>query len=149
MQRWILLGAVVMMLVVGGGGFAYWTYRQNRPTPVWVPILVNTELDPVKHEELSKDLKTKLMTPEFLLQVSKDLQLASKWQLPSDQAAAEEIAKRLFVRVGEADTPTGRVPSINVGLNGPKKDFALSGEIAMRMMKDVWKILGIKPPPGS
>jgi hypothetical protein len=138
-----------MMLVVGGGGFAYWTYRQNRPTPVWVPILVNTELDPVKHEELSKDLKTKLMTPEFLLQVSKDLQLASKWQLPSDQAAAEEIAKRLFVRVGEADTPTGRVPSINVGLNGPKKDFALSGEIAMRMMKDVWKILGIKPPPGS
>jgi hypothetical protein len=138
-----------MMLVVGGGGFAYWTYRQNRPTPVWVPILVNTELDPAKHEELSKDLKTKLMTPEFLLQVSKDLQLASKWQLPSDQAAAEEIAKRLFVRVGEADTPTGRVPSINVGLNGPKKDFALSGEIAMRMMKDVWKMLGIKPPPGS
>jgi hypothetical protein len=149
MQRWILLGVVAMILVVGGGGFAFWTYRQNRPTPVWVPILVNRELDPARHEEISKDLKTKLMTPEFLLQVSKELQLASKWQLPSDQAAAAEIAKRLFVRVGEADTPDGKAPSINVGLDGPKKDFALSREIAMRIIKDVWKILGVKPPPGS
>jgi hypothetical protein len=138
-----------MILVVGGGGFAFWTYRQNRPTPVWVPILVNRELDPARHEEISKDLKTKLMTPEFLLQVSKELQLASKWQLPSDQAAAAEVAKRLFVRVGEADTPDGKAPSINVGLDGPKKDFALSREIAMRIIKDVWKILGVKPPPGS
>lgn len=138
-----------MMLVVGGGGFAYWTHRQNRPTPVWVPILVNRELDPAKHEEISKELKSKLTNPEFLLKVSQDLHLPTKWHLPSDQAAATEIAKRLFVRVGEADTPVGKVPSINVGLDGPKKDFALSGEITMRLMQDVWKILGIKPPPAD
>ena len=40
-----------------------------------------------------------------------------------------------------------KVPSINVGVKGKRKNQELSGKIAMRLMEDVWNFLGIKPPP--
>jgi hypothetical protein len=41
----------------------------------------------------------------------------------------------------------GKVPAILVGLTGKNKEREVSGEIAMRLMDDVWKILGVEPPP--
>jgi hypothetical protein len=68
--------------------------------------------------------------------------------LRSDEEAAREISKRLFVKLGDVATPMGgTAPSLNVGITGKSKDAGISGEIAMRLMQDVWKILGIKPPP--
>ena len=40
----------------------------------------------------------------------------------------------------------GKVPAIHIGVKGKAKESEVSGEIAMRLMDDVWKILGIKPP---
>jgi hypothetical protein len=137
------------LLMVGGGGFAYWTYRQNRPSPVWVPLLINPEFSESKRQEVAKELKEKLSKPEILKQVSADLQLAKKWNLATDELAGQEIVKRLFVTVGEADSPQGRSPSINIGIQGTRRDAAVSGEIALRMMKDVWKTLGIDPQTGK
>lgn len=52
------------------------------------------------------------------------------------------------MRLGDVVTPMGgTAPSLNVGVSGKAKDAGISGEIAMRLMQDVWKILGIKPPP--
>jgi hypothetical protein len=136
------------MLVLGGGGFAYKTYQRNRPQPIWVPLPINPELPDEKRKEVAAELKKSLMKPEVLLQVSKDLGLPKSFGLPSDEAAANEVAQRMFVEVGEADAPTGgKVPSINIGIKGKRKDAGVSGKIAMRLMQDVWKILGIKPPP--
>lgn len=146
MQRWIALGVLSVILVIGGGGFAYWTYKQNRPNPVWVPLLINRELTEGKRREIAIDLKDRLSKPEILNKVSIDLGLARKWHLPTDESAAQEIAKRLFVKVGEADSPEGRVPSINIGVEGSRREAVISGEIALRLMKDVWQLLGIKPP---
>lgn len=146
MQRWILIAAIVGILGMGGGGYAVWTYRQNRPTPMWVPILANSDPQPGWQEKASKELKDKLVEPPRLLKICQELHLASKWSLASDQEAVAEMSKRLFVRPGDADTPTGSVPCIHVGVNGPRKDLKLSGEIALRLVKDVWKILGIEPP---
>lgn len=146
MQRWIALGVLSVILMVGGGGFAYWTYKQNRPNPVWVPLLINRELTDDKRQEIAIDLKEKLSKSEILNKVSSDLGLARKWNLPSDESAAQEIAKRLFVKIGEADTPEGKLPSINIGVEGSRREAAISGEIALRLMKDVWQLLGIKPP---
>jgi hypothetical protein len=70
----------------------------------------------------------------------------SKWGLVSDEAGAVEIGRRLFVRAGDADTPMGKVPAVHIGVNGKRKEREVSGQIAMRLMEDVWKILGIKPP---
>lgn len=148
MQRWIVLGVVAMMLVLGGGFFARRAYKQNRPQRIWVPLAINPALPVEKRDETARDLKAKLVRPEVLIPVCKELGLARKWQIHSDEDAAAELARRLFVEVGEADSPMGiKVPSINVGVTGKTKEAGLSGEIAMRMMKDVWKILGIKPPP--
>lgn len=140
------MGVVAVMLVLGGGVFAYWTYKQNRPNPVWVPLPINPGVPDKKRQEIATDLKAKLGRPEILIQVSKDLGLAKKMNLASDNKVADELARRLFVKVGEAASPMGRVPSINIGVTGKNKEKEVSGEIAMRLMEDVWKILGIKAP---
>jgi hypothetical protein len=38
------------------------------------------------------------------------------------------------------------VPAILIGVHGKRKDYELSGKIAVRLMDDVWPILGIDPP---
>jgi hypothetical protein len=137
-----------MALLFGGGLFAYYTYKQNRPAPVWVPLPIRADLEIAKRDEIISDLKTKLLDKEILLAVSKDVGLAKKWNLESDEEGAREIGSRLFVKAGEADTPMGgKVPAIHIGVTGKRKERAVSGEIAMRLMEDVFEILGIKPPP--
>ena len=103
------------------------------------------ELPVEKRDEIVKDLKAKLGEREVLVKVSKDVGLTRKWHLASDEEGARELGQRLFVKVGEAE-PRRQVPSINIGVTGKKKEQAVSGEIVMRLMDDVWKILGIKPP---
>jgi hypothetical protein len=146
MQRWIAAGVVALVLLLGGTYFAYRTYQHNRPQPVWVPLPINPELESAKRDEIIKDLKAKLSAPDLLIQVSKDLGLPQKWNLPSDAECAKEIANRLFIRPGDADSSIGSVPAIHIGIKGKVKESAVSGEIAMRLMEDVWKILGIEPP---
>jgi hypothetical protein len=146
MQRWIVLGAVAIVLMLGGGAFVLHVYKQNRPHPVWVPLPINPEVPGDKRKEIAKDLKAKLNQPEILIQVCKELGLAKKWEMASDQAASAELSMRLFVKVGETASAMGSVPSINVGVSGKVKEKEDSEAISLRLMKDVWKILGIKPP---
>lgn len=137
---------VAVMLVVGGGGYGWWNYKQNLPAPLWVPLPINPERTDEERAQVAGELKAKLDSPAILIQISKDLDLTHKWNLPSNEAAANEISKRLFVRVGEADTPMGKVPSLNVGVDGKVKEAKVTGEIAMRLMKETMKLIGIKPP---
>lgn len=146
MQRWIVAGVVAMLLMGAGGFFALKAYKQSRPSPVWVPMPINPELPVAKRDEIIAELKAGLSEKERLVLVSKDVGLRAKWDLPSDEDGAAEIASRLFVREGEADTPQGKVPAIHIGIKGKRKESKVSGEIAMRLMKDVWDILGIEPP---
>lgn len=146
MQRWIILGVMAMALMLGGGGFAYRNYKQNRPHPVWVPLRINPALPLEKREEIAKDLRSKLSNIAILSQVSHDLGLPKKWNLASDEEAAQQIGDRLFVKVGEADGPMGKVPSINIGFSGKVKDKEMTEKLALRLMEDVVKIAGIKPP---
>ena len=147
MQRWIVAGVVAMLLMGAGGFFALKIYKQNRPAPVWVPMPINPELPVAKRDEIIAQLKTGLSKHDRLLKVSRDVGLIGKWGLSSDEAGAAEIASRLFVREGEADTPNGKVPAIHIGVKGKRKEREVSGAIAMRLMDDVWEILGIEPPP--
>jgi hypothetical protein len=135
-----------MVLMVGGVGFAYKAYKGNKPSPIWVPLPINPELSDDKRVEIVKKLRAHLTQAEVLMQVSKDLNLPSALNVPSHEQAANEIGKRVFVDIGEADTPTGtKVPSINVGVKGKAKDRELSGKVAVRLIEDVQKLLGTKP----
>ena len=148
MQRWILLSVVLFLgLLAGSTLVGYRIYKLNRPHPVWVPLPINPELPGEKKAEIAADLKTKLGTQANLLKISKDLGLAKKLGLGSDEEAARAVATRLFVRVGEADGPMGaKVPSINVGVSGKEKDQKVSEEIALRLIVEVRQILEIKAP---
>jgi hypothetical protein len=147
MQRWIVAGVVAMLLMGAGGFFALKIYKENRPAPVWVPLPINPELPVAKRDEIISKLKTELAASDRLLRVSKDVGLAGKWKLSSDEDGAAEVASRLFVKEGEADTPQGKVPAIHIGVKGKRKEREVSGQIAMRLMDDVWEILGVDPPP--
>ena len=136
-----------MMAMGGGLVLAYRLYSQSRPSPVWVPLRINPDVSDKQRDESVRQLKDKLSESARLAAICKDLGLASKWHLGSDEAAARELGQRLFVKVGEMDGPIGKVPSINIGVHGKRKEKQLSEAIVMRMMDDVGNILGIKPPP--
>ncbi len=146
MQRWILAGCGAVLLTVGGLFYAYREYKLGRPHAMWVPLPVRQDLPMAEQDKAAKDLKEKLCVEATFLKVSKDLGLAAKWELSSDREAAAELGRRVFVRTGEAATPMGSVPAIHIGVNGKVREQELSGTIAMRLMDDVWDILGIDPP---
>jgi hypothetical protein len=149
MQRWIVVALIGAILVGLGGGFGVWTYKQNRPSPVWVPIALNESVPPERREELAKEIKDKILEGNLVLDAVRETGLARKRGLSSDAEAVEEAKKLLFVEVGEADVPTTgqKVPSINIGFKAQRKSFKPYGDVAMRLMKDVWKMLGITDPP--
>ncbi|HVJ47498.1 MAG TPA: hypothetical protein VM511_13995 [Luteolibacter sp.] len=150
MQRWIVVALIGAILFGLGGGFGLWTYRQNRPQPVWVPLALNESLPPEKREELAKEIKKQLLDGSAVSDAVKETGLARKLRVSSDAEAEADARKLLFVEVGEADVPStgAKVPSINIGFKSPRKSNKAYGEVAMRIMKDVWKMLGIKVPEG-
>jgi len=115
-------------------------------TKVWVPLPLNAEVTEEQRQGVTADLERKIRDHELMLEIAKETDLASKLKLPSDEAAAQRIEQQLFVELGEADTPIGRVPSINVGMNCKVKHFKLMGEVSTKIMEHVWKMLGIKAP---
>lgn len=135
-----------MLLLAGGGWSARHAYRQNRSHPMWVPMQINPALPLARRDAIIEDLKTKLSDQTLLVKVSQDVGLTSKLHLASDATGASKIRESMFVRAGEADTPMGKVPSINIGVTGKYKDREISAAIAMRLMTDVWKILGLPAP---
>ncbi len=143
------MGLIAMAMVFGGGLFAYQTYKQNRPYPVWVPMPINPELPTARQDAIANDLKVKLLDRKILIEVSKDVGLRNEWGLANDEQCAEELAKRVFVRLGDMDSKMGKVPSVNVGVDGKNKEHLLSEKITMRLIKDVYIILGIDPSKGK
>lgn len=147
MQRWIAMATLVLLLLGLGGGMLIWNHRRNRPDKVWVPLPFNPEAPEDARRSVVKQLDTELRKPSVLLGVAKDVQLATRLELPTEEAAADELAKRLFVETGTADTAMGKVPSINIGVSGKSREHALLGQIAERLMKDVKRIIGMKSEP--
>ena len=58
MQRWIAIGVVAMLLLVGGGWYARHSYKQNRAQPMWVPMPINPALPLAKRDAIIQDLPT-------------------------------------------------------------------------------------------
>ena len=140
------MGVVAVILLGAGGAFALWNYKQNKPDKVWVPMRINPKLTTEQKEQAAEQIKAKLLEGDIMLKVAEDTALASELKLDSREAAATLLKERLFVEAGEANTPTGIVPAINIGMNGKKKEMKALGKASTRLMEDVWKIMGIKPP---
>lgn len=141
MQRWIALVTVVLLLLGVGGGVLFWNHRRNRPDKVWVPLPLNPETPEDARGTIVRQLATELRKPSVLLGVATDVQLATRLGLPSNEAAVSELEKRLFVEIGTADTAMGKIPSINIGVHGKSKEHEVLGQISIRLMQDVRRII--------
>lgn len=118
MQRWIIAAGVFLVLLAGGSAFGYRAYRLNRAIhPVLLQFPVPGETTQDERNAAAKLLRHKLSEAALLAQVSRQAGLARKLNLASDESAASDLGKRLFVEVGEADLPQGRLAVIKIGAN--------------------------------
>lgn len=99
-----------------------------------------------ERDETIKQLNTKLHDPALLQKVVEDVGLTEKWDVESKREAVQRLSGLVFVRMGDMETPMGSVPAVHIGVSGKVKERELSGKIAVRLMQDVWKILGVQPP---
>jgi hypothetical protein len=146
-QRWLLIGGAIFLLLFGVGlPTACHLYKQSRPHPVWVPIPVNPEAPFGFLDETVRTLTSKLSDRDNLIRIGRRLDLKNKWEMTSDEEVADEIGNRLYVKRGEMDTPMGSVPAIHVGFRGTNRDREISYAMIEALLPDVWKALGIEPP---
>jgi len=143
------LAAFGFVLLAGGAYYARKQYYASKPAPIWVPLALRVDISMEDQGKLAKEIEDRLRNDELLRQVVVDAGLQSKFGSPTEDAAVKELKERLFVKVGTADTPQGTVPSINVGVNGTARERDASGAAATRLIKDVWKMLGIDPDTGK
>lgn len=142
MQRWIIAAVVSVIVLVAGAGFGFRAYKQNRATRIWLPIPTRAELTIDQRRDAVALLKKKLGEDELLTKVSVDTGYARDMALADDAAGAADLRQRLFVEIGTADTPAGKVPSINVGFNCKVKEFDRMKKVTNRLMADIGVILG-------
>lgn len=145
---WAVLAAVGVALLGGGAFYGLKEYRANKPDKIWVPLPLRADLLMSEQKELAENIEAELKKDERLGIIVSDLGLKEKFNAADEDAAAEELGERIFVEVGSADTPEGSVPSINIGVRGIYSENELLREISMRIIRDVWVMIGIDPDTG-
>ncbi|MCF7674431.1 MAG: hypothetical protein K9N23_08035 [Akkermansiaceae bacterium] len=143
MQRWIVAGLVFVVLLMGGGYFAYRTYQQNRTTRIWLPLPMS-EVAVEQRRETTTLLKKRLSDPLLMEVVCKDSGYAKTMGFASDEEGSKDLLKRFFCEIGT--TPDGKLPAINVGFSCKVKDFSKMGPVTNRLRKDILRILGLPEP---
>lgn len=151
MQRRLLIGGTALLLVFGLGlSAAYHLYKQSRPHPVWVPIPITPKVSMSDTDRVISELSVKISEHDRLVRLGKELGLKNKWEMNSYDEVANEIAKRLYVKSGDMDTPMGKLPAIHVGVKGTNRDrvdsHALVYSLVYSLPPEVWNMLGVPPP---
>jgi hypothetical protein len=146
---WTALGAVGLVVLFFGARYAKSEYHLRQPAKIWVPVTLRADLSMADQKKLAKQIEEKLHTDEILRAVVVDVGLQEKFKQPSEDAAVKELKSRLFVEVGSADTPMGPVPSINIGVSGIGREGDVLGKVSMRIIRDVWRMIGIDPDTGK
>lgn len=147
MQRWIVLAALVLCLLGGGSVYGYWKYKQNLPEKRWVPLPFNPEASEAQRLESVKMMRDRLLTDDILTGVVRDCDVQGKWKLPSEEAAVEELRKRVFIDIGETIFKGIPTATLNIGFKGKAGERPELDLLAERLMQDVKRFIG--PPPSS
>ena len=149
MQRLILIGLAVCVLLGIAGLGGIWWMRQNRADSQWVPFPLNDNTTSEQRAELQKRLEELLTKPEVMAKVVAQVDLQSKWSVASEQEAVNLLQSAVFVRQGEFRDPntTLTYATMDVGVRGKYKEHALLGEIAVSLGKETRAILGVPEAP--
>lgn len=146
---WAVLSVVVLGLLVGGGLFGYREYLRGKPDRIWLPLTLRADFSMEDQKKLAEQIEAKLKTDEVLRQIVIDVDLQKKFSHPTQEAAIKDLKRRLFVETSTADTPSGTVPSVNIGVAGKGGEHDVLGEATTRLIKDVSRMMGIDPETGK
>jgi hypothetical protein len=149
MQRWIVLGALVLSLLGGGLMFGYWKHHQNKPDRQWVPIPFNPESTQAQRDKSVEELRKALLTETVLTGIVRDCSIESKWKLESEQAAVEEIKRRVIIEEGETVLKGIPTATLNIGFKGTVGEQPELKMLAQRMIEDVQRLVQSTPPPST
>ena len=147
MQRWIVLGALLLSLLGGGLMFGYWTHHQSRPDRQWVPIPFNPDSTEDQRDKSVEDLRKALLTDAVLTGIVRDCGIEWKWKLASEQAAVEELKQRVFIEKGESTFKGIPTATLNIGFKGIVREQSELKALAERMIADVQRL--VAPPSPS
>ncbi len=147
MQRWIVLGALVLSLLGGGLMFGYWKVHQSRPDRQWVPIPFNPESTQEQRDKSVEELRKALLTDTVLTGIVRDCGIESKWKLASEQAAVEELKRRVIIEEGETAFKGIPTATLNIGFKGTVGEQPELRMLAERMIADVQRLVAPSPPP--
>lgn len=84
MQRLILIGLAICVVLGGAGIVGIWWMRQNRMDSQWVPFPLHEQSSIEQLVDLQKRLAEQLTKPVVLAKVVADVGLQSKWGVASE-----------------------------------------------------------------
>ncbi|MEK7953123.1 hypothetical protein [Luteolibacter soli] len=147
MQRWIVLGALLLSLLGGGLMYGYWVKHQSRPDKQWIPIPFTPESTQEQRDKSVEELRKALLTDTVLTGIVRDCGIESKWHLESEQAAVEELKRRAIIERGETTIKGIPTATLNVGFTGNVGEQPQLKALAERMIADVQRLIAPPPPP--
>jgi hypothetical protein len=133
MQRWIVIGGVLLCLLVGGV-VAGLVYRQNKPDVSYMPIPLKADITADQKKEAVDHALATVMTDKILTGVAHDCGAKDYWKLASDTEAVAELHKRALVEIGTDKNPSGiSYTSLRIGFHGKKKEAAMLAKLTNRL----------------
>lgn len=138
MQRWIVIGCVVVFLLLGGGAFGLYEYRQNKPDQSYLPIPFNVDATEAQKAESVKGVQKNLLTDKILAVVAKDCGAKDYFKSASDADALNEVKTRAFVESAADKNQAGvNFPSMRIGFRGKRKEMPMLSQLAERLGKEL------------
>ncbi len=143
MQRWIVAGAVFLVLTIllgVGAFFGLKTYRANKMTAIWLPLPV--EQMPVEQRvKLADAFRENLAQEALMTTIARESGFTSDFGFSTDAEAGKELLRRFFCRQGHLDNPDGRkVPAIEIGFECKHKEFAKMEKATSRLTKELARL---------
>lgn len=149
MQRWIVLGALVLTLLGGGTVFGIWKYKRAQPDRQFVPLAFNPESTEEQRQQSVDQLRQALLTDAVLTGIARDCGIEAKWKLGSEQAAVEELKKRVIIEAGETRMQGIPTATLNIGFKGIAAETSELKALAERMMADVQRLVAPGATPSA
>ncbi len=95
-SRILAIGAIVIMLLLGGAGFAVYTMKMNKPVERWVAFPLGGLGEPQRQAWVNEWAAIS-DDDEILRRVVQKQSIASEWGLSDDGAAIAELRERKVV----------------------------------------------------